>query len=348
MNKPILCFMIGYTPDINDKEIKNTYGSEITLIKLANEFSKKYRIVIFGNSISNETTVNNIEFLNSNKFEQFQKNNVVDVTIISRYLSVFLDYEIKSKKIFLWVHDVYPQPYYEGIVLKNNGRELVRNLIDKIDGVIALTNWHKEYLEYYYDIDNVYVISSAIDTKMFKGNFKKQKNKFIWTSHGYRGINKMLEYFHVIRKRIPDAELYVYRDKTAFSDEDMNEMLKYNYIHYKGKLNHNKIPEEFESSEIWFYPTNFDESYCMSAVEAQMSKCVCVTTDIAALSETVGDRGVLIKEPIYSEEYKETAINEIVNILTNNKLKKEYQEKGYKWAIEQTWENRAKKWYELF
>ena len=348
MNKPILCFCVGYMPDTNDKEIKNTYGSEIALIKLSKEFSKKYRVIIFGNSIFNETTINDIEYLNSNKLEHFQQNNVVDITIISRYLSTFLDYEIKSKKTFLWVHDIYPQPYYEGVVLKNNGRELVRKLIDKIDGVVVLTNWHKEFIKWYYGINNVYIIGNGIDITKFEGENKKIKNKFIWTSHGYRGIDKMLEYFHIIRKNIPDAELYVYRDETAFSEEAMEEMLKYDYVHFGGKIDNDNIIEEFKSSEMWFYPTDFEESYCISALEAQLCKCVCVTTDIAALSETVGDRGVLIKEPIYSEEYKETAINKIVNILTNDNLKKEYQEKGYKWAIEQTWENRAKKWYELF
>ena len=46
----------------------------------------------------------------------------------------------------------------------------------------------------------------------------------------------------------------------------------------------------------------------MSALEAQMSKCVCIATDFAALTETIGDRGILIKEPIYSNEYKEKSI----------------------------------------
>ncbi|MCK9416121.1 hypothetical protein M0Q97_05635, partial [Candidatus Dojkabacteria bacterium] len=73
-----------------------------------------------------------------------------------------------------------------------------------------------------------------------------------------------------------------------------------------------------------------------------------VGTNIGALTETIGDRGVIINEEIWSDEYKEKAISEIVDILNNDERKKNYQEAGYKWAKEQTWENRANDWYNLF
>ena len=348
--RKILCFLVGYTPDLFDINTKNNYGSEITLLKLAEQFKKKYRVIIFGDSFFNEKVKNNIEFYNTRRFEEFQKTNNIDIIIVSRYIFHFFENNIVARKVFIWVHDIYILPYHKGNLYPNNAKELLHEIIDKIDGVITLTNWHKEYFTNFYEINpsKVFIINNAIDTTMFKGNFKKQKNKFIWTSHGYRGIDKMIEYFHEIKLKIPDAELYIYRDPTAFSKEMHEEMQKYDYIHYEGKIEYDKIPDEFESSEIWFYPTNFEETYCMSAVEAQMAKCVCVGTNIGALPEIIGDRGVIIKEEIWSNEYKEKAITEIVDILTNEEKKKKYQEAGYKWALKQTWENRAKQWYKLF
>jgi len=194
----------------------------------------------------------------------------------------------------------------------------------------------------------VYIINNFINLNSFKRNFKKQKNKFIWTSSLGRGLIKLIEYFHDIRKLIPDAELYIYRDKSGIDDDVFNEIEKCEYIHFCGRKDNIEILEEFESSEMWFYPTNFEETYCLSSVEAQMAKCVCVASDLAALHESVGDRGVLLKEEIYSEKYKEEAINQIVNILNNEELKKEYQEKGYEWALKQNLDERAKQWYKLF
>ena len=350
MNRPILCFHVGYIPDMNDIETKNTYGSEISLLNISEIFSEKYRVIIFGDEIKNEITKNNIEFKNSNKFEKFQNENIIEVIILVRYIYPFLDYELKSKKLFLWIHDLDPMTYYNGISICNQGRELLKNVIDKIDGIITLTNWHKNhFIEMYdYNEDKVFVIGNGIDVNKFKDNIKKQKNKFIWTSHGLRGLTVLIEYLHEIRKKISDAELYVYRDESNMPIEIIDEMKKYNYIHYLGKINNEDLIKEFQSSEMWLYPTQFPESYCISALEAQMSKCVCVATNFAALTETVGDRGVLIDEYIYSTEYKNKMINNVIEILTNDELKKQYQDNAYKWAIEQTWKKRAEQWYELF
>lgn len=350
-NKPILCFLVGYTPDLFDVRTKNTYGSEIALVNLAEQFSKKYRVLIFGDDFKNEKIINDVEYLNGSRFNEFQNENNIEITIVSRYMYHIIENEIKSKKTYIWVHDSNILPYYQGREYINQGINELHKFLDKIEGIIALSNWHKEYIINFYNIDDpnkIFIIPNGIDTSMFNGETKKQKNKFIWTSHGYRGIGKLLEYFHEIRLKIPDAELYIYRDITAFSENDLKEIEKYNYFHYCGKINNNKIHSEFESSEIWFYPTNFTESYCISALEAQMGKCVCVCTNIGALSETVGDRGVLLNEEIWSSEYKEKAINEIVDILNNDNRKKKYQEDGYNWAKEQTWKNRAEQWYNIF
>lgn len=156
---------------------------------------------------------------------------------------------------------------------------------------------------------------------------KNKKINSIWTSHSGRGTHKLLEYFHEIRKKLPDAELYIYRDKTAFSPQVLEEMEKYDYFHFGDKIENKKLIEEFQTSEFWFYPTDFEETYCISALEAQMSKCICICTDLGGLTETVGERGILIKEPIWSEEYKNKAIEE-----NNENLKEKYREIGYKWA----------------
>lgn len=349
-DKPILCFHIGYVQDINNENMKTAYGSEIALWNLSKHFLKKYRVIVFGDVIYHEITKNGIEYLNSDKFEEFQNNNSIEIFIISRYIFPLLELNIRAKKIFLWIHDILPMTYYKNTSLFNNGKPLIKNLINKIDGIITLSNWHKNLIKDFYEIDDdkIFIIGNAIDPTKFKEKIKKQKNKFIWTSHGYRGIELLIEYFPEIRKRIPDAELYIYRDRTAFSDEVFNEILKYDYIHYCGKIENDELIKEFQSSDIWFYPTHFEESYCISALEAQMAKCVCISTNLAALPETIGDRGILITEPLFSIEYKEKAINEIVKILNDNELKIKIQEKGYNWAIKQTWQKRANEWYKLF
>ena len=108
MSKPILCFHIGYVPDINDSD-NELCSSEISLINLADSLKDEYNIVIFGDLISNESIINGIAFLNSDKIEQFQEINQIDILILSRYIYSFLDVELNAKKTFLWIHDDYLQ-----------------------------------------------------------------------------------------------------------------------------------------------------------------------------------------------------------------------------------------------
>ena len=350
MNKPILCWHIGYIPDINSEETETTYGSEIALVYLSELFSERYRVFIFGTCLFNEISKNDIQYLNSDKYDEFQKNNTIDILILCRYINPFMDFELKANKIFILIQDVYLLPFFKGFTIPDSAKGLLKNVIDKIDGIVTLTNWNKKTFVDYYEIDpnKVFIIGNAIKTSKFKDNVKKQKNKFIYTSHGGRGIHKLLEYFHDIRKRVTDAELYIYRDRTAFCQNDLDEMEKYDYFHFGGKIHNDKIIEEFQSSEMWLYPTDFTESSCISSIEAQMSKCVCVTSHFAGLIETVADRGILVTEPIYSEEYKEKIIDEVVTILNDENLKEKYRKAGYAWAKEQSWENISQKWFELF
>jgi len=173
MNKPILCFHIGYVPDINDNNFE-LCDSEIYLMNLSESLKSEYNIVIFGDLISNESIVNGIAFLNSDKIEQFQEINQIDILILSRYIYPFLDVELNAKKIFLWIHDDYLIPYYQGVILPNKAKELLKNLMNKINGIITLSDIHKKDFINFYNINKhkVYVVSNELETQ-------NQKNKWL-------------------------------------------------------------------------------------------------------------------------------------------------------------------------
>lgn len=83
-------------------------------------------------------------------------------------------------------------------------------------------------------------------------------------------------------------------------------------------------------------------------MEAQLTECLCVCSNIGALSNTVGERGILLKHELYSDAYKKEAIDSIVSMANNNKKRLKMIKKAKKWAVQQTWANRASEWYILF
>jgi glycosyltransferase involved in cell wall biosynthesis len=61
-----------------------------------------------------------------------------------------------------------------------------------------------------------------------------------------------------------------------------------------GRVNQETLAREFMCSGVWAYPTWFSETNCITAAEAQAAGLYIVTTPVAALNETVGDRGVRV------------------------------------------------------
>jgi glycosyltransferase involved in cell wall biosynthesis len=343
--KPILCFYIGYTLDVNKN---NNYGSELALIKLAEQFTNYFNVFVFGQNTYIEIIKNNVTYLHSNKLNSFQNSNTIEVMIISRYIHFFLEFESTAKKTFLWVHDVTLNQAWDYKSIPHNAKFLLKNVIHKIDCIVTLCEWHKNSVIQHYEIDpaKVVVIGNAIDSIVPEET--PIQNRFIYTSCALRGIEKLMEYFHEIHQHIPDVELYIYRGRESFTDEILNEIQKYDYIHFMGKLDNHQLLLEFLKADFWFYPTHFTETYCISALEAQLTGTVCIASDLAALTTTVDDRGILLKSPVHSEDYKQEAISSILDLIDHPSKKEEYRRKGREWAKLQTWENRMKEWMSLF
>jgi hypothetical protein len=86
----------------------------------------------------------------------------------------------------------------------------------------------------------------------------------------------------------------------------------------------------------------------LTALESATTKTLAITNNLAALQNTVGDRGVSIEGDVTTEEWQEKALNAIVDILNNPERKQELINKNYEWAKEHTWEKRATTFYNQF
>ena len=112
------------------------------------------------------------------------------------------------------------------------------------------------------------------------------------------------------------------------------------YVFLNTRLSQKDIAIEFLKSDIWFYPTDFKETYCITAVEAMCSKCLVCTINIGALSEIVMGKGILCDYPINNEKM----LKKIFFVLERPYLKKNFLETAYDWAIKQTFDELANDW----
>ena len=92
------------------------------------------------------------------------------------------------------------------------------------------------------------------------------------------------------------------------------------------------------------------ETFCLTALEAASSKTLCVTNDLAALQNTVGSRGVIIKGDPTTEEWKQRALEQLFYIMDDENYAHKHNliNDNYNWSKTLSWETQATKFLEKF
>ena len=317
----------------------NAYGSELAATKLAEQLSNTYEVFMISNDKINKN-INNVNYWNYGVFEKYyeEHNIVVEILILSRYLNYFVEYSFKPHKIYLWLHDTYIATNY-----RKFGLHALSNNLHSIDKIIVLSEWHKSFVQKTYNItdpNKLMIIGNGINPNNVV-KFSKINLRFIWTSSMDRGIERCVEVFHKIHKDLPEATLHIFRDYVGYE----HLVDKWDYIKFYGKVNNERIIEEFGKAVVWFYPTHFTETYCISSLEAQSNKCLCICTNGGSLSTVVGNRGHLINPSLLNNT------NELHNFVMKclyDKNNINLLNEGRKFADTQTWENISKIWINMF
>jgi len=325
-----------------DIETKGVGGSETFVIEMSRYIQKQgyFNVVVFCNCPENEI-YENVRYRKINEYKSFINNNVIDTVIVSRYPEYLpVTYKGNVENIYLILHDLIPQ-----------GEIIIRN--KKLRKILCLSEWHCEQFKNMFEIlkDLVIPFGYGIDFNLFSKKVEKQKHKFIYSSFPHRGLLPLLEMWPSIYSKYPDAMLHIHCDldgnwvNTVRPEEMMKikELIKTHPdgIYYEGWTNKQKLADNWLTSEIWFYPCTFLETFCLTALESALTNTLVITSDLGSLQNTVGDRGIVIKGNAYSKDWQETALNELFSIIDEPIKKNFYLKKNNVWAKNLSWENRV-------
>lgn len=90
----------------------------------------------------------------------------------------------------------------------------------------------------------------------------------------------------------------------------------------KGRLNHEDLAKLMKDTKVWAYPTEFTEIHCITALKAQEAGCIPVTTNVAALAETVQNGRTIVADDIYTNE---NAQKSFMTAITDELTHKDYK-----------------------
>ncbi len=367
-NKPVLCFVAdgGFEPWTgSDILTKGVGGSETYIIEMARHIQKqgRFKVIVFCNCIQ-QSIFEGVEYIPISYYSPFAANTEIHTCIVSRF-SEYIPVAIhgKVKNLYLVLHDLTPS----GVVLP---------IHEKFKKVFCLSEWHVGYflnifpqfkditVPFYYGIDvNKFDNESLVnDAEAPKSNIymqvvetvQKTPNKFIYSSFPNRGLLQLLQMWPRIYEKYPTASLHIYADvngnwvnsvegELMVKIRDLLQTLTTHNINYHGWVNKSELADAWKTSEYWFYPCTFMETFCLTAVEAALSKTLAITNGLAALQNTVGDRGICIEGDATKPEWQEKALFELFSIMEDKTKKENFIECNYKWASTLSWESQADK-----
>jgi len=324
-------------------------GSEIMAMNMAKEFSKMgFRVFVFGKFLIDETDTqgmyDGVQYMDSSFYQQFIDSYVVDILIVSRDTNNLI-YHKNVRKVFLWVHDTLPMN------LKFQSHLHIQYDPKKFKKIMCLCNWHKTHVAKGLNVEKtkIFVTRNAINVSKFARTPRKIPFRFIYASGPERGLEYLLKYIPFIKKEFPQTTLHVFCDlegsnKKGNSKELKQMISKLPYVTLRGRVTQEEIAHEFLISDVWFYPTDFTETYCITALEAQAAGCLCACSGLSSLKEIVGKRGIVGGEDICEEEVAQNLISDLISVMKDTDRKKALTTTAREWALKQSYSQLAEDW----
>ena len=217
---------------------------------------------------------------------------------------------IDSNKVnILWQKNSYDQPNLQEF-FGNKARH------KEYDWYVFNSHWNYEKFRYFFDIPT----ERSVVIKNGTNNFPKRKVykkgepiKILHHNTPWRGLNVMLRAMQEIKN--PNITLDVYSSTQVYGDafkqhndeqfkplyEQAQQLPNVNYIGYKPN---EYILEHMTDYDLYVYPSIFEETSCVSALEALAAGVHVITNNFGALYETCAEWPVYVT---YNTNYEAMA-----------------------------------------
>ena len=200
--------------------------------------------------------------------------------------------ELKDdKQRILWIHDLAGDPEVQHLKELEN--------LKKFEKIVFVSHWQQFCFEVFLGLppDRGVVIQNAIHPIPEHKKPKSDKINVCYFSTPHRGLSVLLEAWEYMQNELKlglNAELNIYSSFQLYDRPHMDEQFRHIYkkardtegVHYHGTVNNAEIRTMLEQQHIMAYPSIYQETSCITAIEAMSAGCLCVVPNLGALPET--------------------------------------------------------------
>jgi len=185
-------------------------------------------------------------------------------------------------KAYLWAHDIHNE-------------RLTKQQIEGFEDVLWLSHWQRAY---WVSVNpEMYRFTNIFGTGVFPDQFDpvgERENPYscIYSSSYMRGLDFLLSIWSEVVKNFPSATLDIYYSwqnwgwipQARKMQKQINELKG---VKEHGRIGHRQLHQIFGKTSFWTYPLNSPETFCCTALKAQLSGSIPVILANSALCETV-------------------------------------------------------------
>lgn len=351
-------------------------GSEEAIIQLSKELKKiGWQVTVYatpGDRAGDHDGVDWRQYWEINPADEFD-------VLISWRNPGFFEAGWKARRRYVWMHDVMPQEEFSTerlkditkvILLSKYHRTLFPNIPDdkvflSANGIVPEDFESEDIsMESYVDKDfnrPEYLLKQGAEITAVRRN----PHRIIYMSSHVRGLELLYSIWDDVKKAVPEATLDIYYgwesfvsilkdnpDRMAWREKMMKWVNELDGVTDHGKVSHKKIIEETFKSGVWAYPCPFPEIYCITAIKAQAGGAVPVSSNFAALDETVQfgtkipmhatDEDAAVGE--WNKQDIETYKQALIDMLKHPEKQEKQRKEMMAWARTQSWHSVAKQW----
>jgi UDP-glucose:(glucosyl)LPS alpha-1,2-glucosyltransferase len=258
----------------------------------------------------------------------------------------------KDKINILWEQNSYDQPNIQPWMKDPSNHS-------KYDWYVFNSHWCAEKYRMFFKLpaDKCTVIKNAIEHFPERKVYKKgDPIKLIFHPTPWRGLNVMLGAMQLIKNKNVTLDVYssteVYGTIFKKANDKIYQPLykqakKLPNVNYIGYKPNEQIVKNITQYQIFAYPNIWEETSCISAIEAMAAGLHMITTNYGALYETCSEWPVYVQ---YSDNYKRLAeafayaIDSLTSFLHEDGCQNHLQSQANFYKKFYDWQGRKEDW----
>ena len=302
------------------------------------------------NKISQEQIIRGVKHIPANTYLTYINNNKLSFDLIIISCLPHDLFQIKntlnnqSTLYCLWTgHDIDQE---SSKILKDKKAK------DNIDLFIFVSDWQRMRYIQTFDIDytKTIIMRNGIGKpfeQILNLPINKKKNSMCYCSIPWRGLDLLVPIYTNIKQKYNNASLNIYSGLNIYQQEESTNFTEFNKmesVNCNFGISQTKLATELYNIEYLTYPNIFQETSCISILQAMACGCLIITSNLGALKETMNGMNEYIDINLYAfdqEKYLINFINKLDNLINlNDNIKtilieknREHIKQNYTWNV---------------